>query len=213
MKRFAAILAVSSLFVAKSCSTAHAETFSKLSFEHIVALRQAKSGEALTEYISLAQLLIEWVEENKPDIAKEAADRYLKLPGILEKLKDKARQTGAEGIEITAATGLDELDAEIGHWITDKAASMEAELRSAAANLEIAHRALVPIVTIVGERERKQKVIGDVILLIAEVLNQQGERDKERRDPEIERSKGNKLKPSATSVPKSDLLPRHAVKE
>lgn len=199
MNRFAAILALFLLFINSGYSAAHAETFSKLSFEHIVMLRQAKS-EALTEYISLAELLIEWVEEVKPDIAKKAADRYLKLPGILQKLKDNARQTGAKGIEITAATGLDELDAEIGLWIMGKAASMEAELRSAA-NLQAARRSLEPVATLVAERERKQQVITDVILLIADVLSEPGGRDKEWRDPELERGKGNKLRPSANGVP------------
>jgi hypothetical protein len=211
MNRLAAILALFSSVITSGYSAAYAETFSKLSFEHIVALRQATSGEALTEYISLAELLIEWVEEDKPDIVKTAADRYLKFPGILQKLKENARRTGAKGIEITSATGLDGLDAEIGLWITGKAASMEAEHRSAT-NLEAARRSLEPVATLVAERERKQRVITDVILLIADVLNEQ-ERSKEWRDPEMERGKGNKLRPSATGLPKGDRPLSYAVKE
>lgn len=213
MKRYAAILVLCSLFILKGYSTAHAETFSNLSLEHIMVLRQAAAGDSLSEYISLAELVIEWIEKERPDIAGKAAGYYLRLPGIVEELKDGARQTGSAGIDAAPVMDFEELDAEIGRWIADKTASMKAGLRSAEANIEIAHRALAEIAGLVGIRERKQQLIADVILLIADVLGEEDGRDRELHDPEIERGKGNKLKPSAVGGPKSDRLPRYAIKE
>jgi hypothetical protein len=205
MKRFVALLTLAWLEIAGN-TAAHAETFSELSLGRIAMLRQTALAEAWSEYVRLAEFVIEKSVKEMPVIARKAADHYQKLPGILHQLKDHARETGGRGIEITAGMGLDQLDAAIEEWITHKSASMEAELHLASTNLKIAHKAVEPISALVGERERKQQVIAQVIVLMVDVLNEQAKRDQDQRDLDLERGKRDKLEPTAIYTPMSDRI-------
>jgi hypothetical protein len=91
---------------------------------------------------------------------------------------------------------LEQLDTAVEHWLGEKTASVERELRLAFEELKIAGKAFEPLPDLVSARERKQKVIRDVALIIVEVLKQDSEENGER-EPDQEKGKTDRLEPSA----------------
>jgi hypothetical protein len=199
------------LFIFISSWTAHAKPAIAISVEQIQALRDAnkQSQKVWDEYLRLQEVAIERLSIENPAVLREAAQLYERFPEIVVHMRNDALATGARGIVVEPEAELEQLDTAVEHWLGEKTASVERELRLAFEELKIAGKAFEPLPGLVSARERKQKVIRDVALIIVEVLKQDSEENGEQ-EPDQEKGKTDRLTPSARQG--TDAVNRFATK-
>jgi hypothetical protein len=160
------------------------EELPQLSLAEIAMLREqsAHSPETWLAYISFAEVVIEKAMRERPGIVAQAAASN----GRTERVATKSPDLAA-------------LDAAIGRWIADKTPPAQLEISLAEAQVETTLGELRPAAALMDERERKQRVVAEVIMVIAELFSDR------LRDIQINKGKSDKLGPSAVNA-----LPRYA---
>ena len=155
------------------------------------------------DYIAYAEKLIEKTRQEKPDIASRADELYKRLPTIVDQLEEEARAAGSplpgQGIE----TGSQQIEGEMERWISEKGANIDTEIRFATGRLKTVRQAMQPITSLIEERQRKQQIISNVILLIKDFLAVE---DAAPEDPDVDRNKADRVEPSASNGTREDLL-------
>lgn len=123
-----------------------------------------------THYISLAEALIEKTRREKPAVARAADELRRQLPGIISELEQKARANQARG-SFARADSPEEAVAALETQVARRGTQIDTELRFALGRLKTAQGALRPISSLVEQRERKQRLISEVIGLIGNLLS------------------------------------------
>jgi hypothetical protein len=149
-----------------------------------------------TDYDAYAEKLIDKIRQDKPEIARRADELYKRLPAIVGQLEQEARMTGSRAENPSLNTGSPELVTEMERWIGLKGTTIDTELRFAVGRLKAVQRAVQPVEALIKERQRKQQIIANVIMLIKDFL--QG-RDRDFEDPEVDRNKSDRVGPSASN--------------
>jgi hypothetical protein len=121
-------------------------------------------------YISLAEALIDKIEQEKPDVARAADELRQQLPEILPELEQRARADQTKGLSVHANSP-DDAIADLETQVAKRGSQIDTELRFALGRLRTAQGALRPIVSLVEQRERKQQLISAVIGLIDNLLS------------------------------------------
>lgn len=206
MKRIALVVAVFFLLQSAEGASSGAETYQGISWTQVQDLREIELSEPKDwdKYIELAKQVVEKTRAEKPSVMNEVTRLNEVLPGIIEDMRKDALATGATGITVASNQDFPALDSQVGDWISEKTSSIESELQRALADIKEVDEALLFLAELAGTRERKQSVIREVVLIIAEVL-----RDDERREnnvpaPEGEKGKTDRLDPSAGHTPQGD---------
>jgi hypothetical protein len=119
------------------------------------------------EYINLSQTLIEKTRRQNPQLLNEGSkpDEKSADPSALQDIEGTAR----------------ELDQAVEKRFAGTSA-VETELRFLVGRFRTARTALQPAIELAAERERKQRVIAEVIVLITGVLSEQTDAQKEQSD-------------------------------
>jgi hypothetical protein len=155
------------------------------------------------DYIAYAEKLIERTRQEKPDIASRADELYKRLPAIVDQLEEEARAAGSPPAGLAIQTGSPQIEAGMERWIGEKGANIDTEIRFAAGRLKTIQQAMQPIKSLIEERERKQQIIGSVILLIKDLLAVE---DGAPEDPDVDRNKSDRIGPSASNQMRGDRL-------
>ena len=181
--------------------TAQTETSQEVSLEQIATLRKLgpHSAQAWAEYMNMSQAMIERIQRQRPEVMKEVQERYEKLPDAMTASKDIDKITL-------------ELDAAIEKRISGGGSTIDVELRFLAGRLRTVRTALQPVIELVEERERKQRVIAEVIVLITGVLAEQAGSQKEQSDLRGS-GKADSLAPKPGSTAETESSPRYAITE
>jgi hypothetical protein len=156
------------------------------------------------DYIAYAEKLIERTRQEKPDIASRADELYKRLPTIVGQLEEEARAAGGSSPSLSIQTGSQQIEAEMERWIGEKGANIDTEIRFAAGRLKTVQQAMQPITSLIEERQRKQQIISNVILLIKDFLAVEGVAPE---DSDVDRNKADRVEPSASNRTRDDPLP------
>jgi hypothetical protein len=194
-----AIFAALLLPLMAGVGTAQTVTSPGISLGQIVTLRQLgpHSTQVWAEYMNISQAMIERIRRQSPEVMNEVQQRYEKLPD--------AMSTSTDIDKITQ-----ELDAAIEKRISRNGGAMDAELRFLVGRFRTARTALQPVTELVEERERKQRVIAEVVVLIIGVLAEQTGPQKEQSDLQgSEKADRLALKPG--NAPEAKGSPKYAI--
>ena len=170
-----------------------------------LAAQQGEPALALSgvDYVAYAERLIARTRQEKPEIASRADELYRRLPAIVDQLEREAKATG-QAAKFGMQAGSPQLEAGMERWIREKGANVDTEMRFTAGRLKTVQRAMQPVKALIEERQRKQQIIANVIMLIRNLLAGEGGSGEE---PDAERNKTDREGPSALHQPRGDLLP------
>jgi hypothetical protein len=195
------IRAVLFLLLAAGAGTAQTAASPEVSLEQIAALRKLgpHSAEAWAAYLNMSEAMIERIRRENPEVMNEVQQRYKKLQGTI-----KSSDDADEGAQ--AANSL-ELEAAIEKRISGSGGATDAELRFLTGHFRTARTALRPVIELAEERERKQRVIAEVVVLITGVLAEQTGQQNEQSDLQGDR-KADRLASKPGNVPETDGSPK-----
>ena len=196
--------------------SARAQPFDDPELKQIRLLHQLDpfSLEAWTKYLALQEQLIEKAMTERPAIVEEANKKLENLPVAIEQMKRQLPSAPEQGLSGELMTGtlpaqprentgtprageLARLEASVEGWINASLAANELELRASRSDLREAASILLPLLAIAKERERKQEIVGKIVLIITDVLEELARREEEQRRLDQNRGKADKLEPSA----------------
>jgi hypothetical protein len=204
MNRFFPVASLSLLLGA--AHAALAQPFDDPELKQIRLLHQLDpfSLEAWTKYLALQEQLIEKAMTEQPAIVDQANKKLENLPVAIEEMKRQLPSTAERALsgELTmgAPTRADELaqlEASVEGWINASLAANELELHASRSELREAASILPPLLAIIRERERKQEIVGKIMVIIADVLEELARREEEQRRLDQNKGKADKLEPSA----------------
>ena len=204
MNRFFLVAGLSLLLGA--AHAALAQPFDDPELKQIRLLHQLDpfSLEAWTKYLALQEQLIEKAMTEQPAIVDQANKKLENLPVAIEEMKRQLPSTAERALsgELTmgAPTRADELaqlEASVEGWINASLAANELELHASRSELREAASILPPLLAIIRERERKQEIVGKIMVIIADVLEELARREEEQRRLDQNKGKADKLEPSA----------------
>jgi hypothetical protein len=204
MNRFLPVASLSLLLGA--AHAALAQPFDDPELKQIRLLHQLDpfSLEAWTKYLALQEQLIEKAMTEQPAIVDQANKKLENLPVAIEEMKRQLPSTAERALsgELTmgAPTRADELaqlEASVEGWINASLAANELELHASRSELREAASILPPLLAIIRERERKQEIVGKIMVIIADVLEELARREEEQRRLDQNKGKADKLEPSA----------------
>jgi hypothetical protein len=144
-------------------------------------------------YEILAEAQLERLRNERPALVDEAQRRRLSLADQIDELQHRAQRGGGRGIEASPDDDLNALQKAVEDWAEDKTVTVPAEIRFTAGRLTSARRALAPVTILIEKRERRQRLIAEVVLLIKNVVVERMKRQKEENEPEIENGKTSRL--------------------
>ena len=204
MNRFFLLASLSLLLGA--AHAALAQPFDDPDLKQIRLLHQLDpfSLEAWTKYLALQEQLIEKAMTEQPAIVDQANKKLENLPVAIEEMKRQLPSTAERALSgeltIGAPTRADELaqlEASVEGWINASLAANELELHASRSELREAASILPPLLAIIRERERKQEIVGKIMVIIADVLEELARREEEQRRLDQNKGKADKLEPSA----------------
>jgi hypothetical protein len=204
MNRFLPVASLSLLLGA--AHAALAQPFDDPELKQIRLLHQLDpfSLEAWTKYLALQEQLIEKAMTEQPAIVDQANKKLENLPVAIEEMKRQLPSTAERALsgELTmgAPTRADELaqlEASVEGWINASLAANKLELHASRSELREAASILPPLLAIIRERERKQEIVGKIMVIITDVLEELARREEEQRRLDQNKGKADKLEPSA----------------
>jgi hypothetical protein len=173
------------------------------------------SLEVWTKYLALQEQLIQKAMTERPAIVEQANKKFENLPVTVMEMKRQlpsAAERGLSGDLITGSLSADQpqesartlragelaqLETSVESWINAALAANELELRASRSELREAASILPPLLAIAGEREHKQEIVGKIVVIIADVLEELARREEEQRRLDHNKGKADKLEPSA----------------
>jgi hypothetical protein len=173
------------------------------------------SLEVWTKYIALQEQLIQKAMTERPAIVDQASNKFGNLPVILEEVKRRLPSAAERGLSGDLPTGsvsdrphenartpqpreLPQLEASAEDWISAALAPNELELRASRFELRAAASILTSLIAAARERERKQKIVGKIVVIIADVLEELARREEEQKRLDQNKGKADRLEPSAS---------------
>src|SRR5215213_4531234 len=204
MNRFFLVASLSLLLCATHA--ARAQPFDDPELTQIRLLHQLDpfSLEAWTKYLALQEQLIEKATTERPAIVDQANKKFENLPVAIEEMKRQLPLTAERGLSGELITGapppadeLAQLEASVEGWINASLAANELELHASRSELREAASILPPLLAMARERERKQEILGKIVVIIADVLEELARREEEQRRLDQNNGKADKLEPSA----------------
>ena len=196
--------------------SARAQPFDDPELKQVRLLHQLDpfSLEAWTKYLALQEQLIEKAMTERPAIVEEANKKLENLPVAIEQMKRQLPSAAEQGLSGELMTGtlpaqprdnagtprageLAQLEASVEGWINASLAANELELRASRSELREAASILPPLLAIAKERERKQEIVGKIVVIITDVLEELARREEEQRRLDQKKGKADKLEPSA----------------
>lgn len=205
MNRFFLVAGLSLLLGA--AHAALAQPFDDPELKQIRLLHQLDpfSLEAWTKYLALQEQLIEKAMTEQPAIVDQANKKLENLPVAIEEMKRQLPSTAERalsgeltiGAPTSRAAELAQLEASVEGWINASLAANELELHASRSELREAASILPPLLAIIRERERKQEIVGKIMVIIADVLEELARREEEQRRLDQNKGKADKLEPSA----------------
>jgi hypothetical protein len=216
MNRFFLVASLSLLLSA--AHSARAQPFDDPELKQIRLLHQLDpfSLESWTKYLALQEQLIAKAMTERPAIVGQANKKLENLPVTLEEMKRQLPSAAERGLSGELMTGslpadqsresarmpqareLAQLEASVEGWINASLAANELELRASRSELREAASILPPLLAITRERERKQEIVGKIVVIIADVLEELARREEEQRRLDQNKGKADKLEPSAS---------------
>jgi hypothetical protein len=194
--------------------SAHAQSFDDPELEQIRLLRELDpySLEVWTKYLALQEQLIQKATRQQPAIVEEADRKFENLPVTLQEMKRRLPAAAERGLSGDLTTGslppdqlrvglgdeLAQLEASVDDWISTALTANELDLRASRSELREAASILPALNAVVKERERKQEIVGKIMVIIADVLEELGRREEEQRRLDQNKGKADKLEPSAS---------------
>jgi len=205
MNRFFLVASLSLLLC--GAHAARAQPFDDPELEQIRLLHQLDpfSLEAWTKYLALQEQLIEKATTERPAIVDQANKKFENLPVAIEEMKRQLPSTAERGLSGELITGaptpradeLAQIEASVEGWINASLAANELELHASRSELREAASILPPLLAIARERQRKQEILGKIVVIIADVLEELARREEEQRRLDQNNGKADKLEPSA----------------
>jgi hypothetical protein len=215
MNRFLLIAGLSLLLGA--VNSARAQPFDDPELKQIRLLHELDpfSLEAWTKYLALQEQLIEQAMREHPDIVEQANKKFENLPIAVEEMKRQLPSAAEQGLSGELLTGslpadqprekagtarageLAQLETSLEGWINASLAAHELELRALRSELREAASILPPLLAVAKERGRKQEIVGKIVVIIADVLEELARREEEQRRLDRNKGKSDKLEPSA----------------
>jgi hypothetical protein len=204
---------------------ARAQPFDDSALEQIRFLHglDPYSLEVWTKYLALQEQLIQKAMREQPAIVEEAEKNFQDLPATFQELRRRISSAAEKGLSGGLFTGslpsdesaeilgilsggeLPRLEASIEGWIGGALAANEFQLRSSRLELHEAASILPPLIALARERERKQEIVGKIVIIIADVLEELARREQEQRKLDKNKGKADRLEPSAGYGPWRDL--------
>jgi hypothetical protein len=105
-----------------------------------------------------------------------------------------------ENARTPRAGELAQLEASVEGWINAALAANELELRASRSELREAASILPPLLAIAREREHKQEIVGKIVVIIADVLEELARREEEQRRLDQNRGKADRLEQAPAMV-------------
>jgi hypothetical protein len=194
--------------------SAHAQSFDDPELEQIRLLRELDpySLEVWTKYLALQEQLIQKATREQPAIVEEADRKFENLPVTLQEMKRRLPAAAERGLSGDLTTGslppdqlrvglgdeLAQLEASVDDWISTALTANELDLRASRSELREAASILPALNAVVKERERKQEIVGKIMVIIVDVLEELARREEEQRRLDQNKGKADKLEPSAS---------------
>jgi hypothetical protein len=198
--------------------SAHAQSFDDPELEQIRLLHELDpySLEVWTKYLTLQEQLLQKAARQQPAIVEEADKKFENLPATLHEMNRRLPSAAERGLSGDLITGslpsdqppvdlgilrrgeLAQLEASVDDWIRAALAANELELRASRSELREAASILPALNAIVRKRERKQEIVGKIMVIIVDVLEELARREEEQRRLDQNKGKADKLEPSAS---------------
>jgi hypothetical protein len=202
---------VSRLFLVASLSlllsaahSARAQPFDDPELDQIRVLHELDpfSLEVWTKYIALQEQLIQKAMTERPAIVHEASRKFGNLPVVLEEMKRQLPSAAERGLSGELPTGslpdLAQLEISVENRISAALAANQLELRASRSELREAASILTSLRAVARERERKQEIVGKIVVIIADVLEELARREEEQKRLDQNKGKADRLEPSAS---------------
>ena len=215
MSHFLLVASLSLLFGA--AHSARAQTFDDPVLDQIRVLHELDpfSLEAWTKYIALQEQLIQKAMTERPAIVEQASKKFGNLPVILEEMKRQLPSAAERGLSGELPGGslpdrplenartlqpreLPQPEASAEDWISAALAANELELRASRSELHEAASILSSLIAVARERERKQEIVGKIVVIVADVLEELARREEEQKRLDQNKGKADRLEPSAS---------------
>jgi hypothetical protein len=222
---------VSRLFLIASLSlllsaahSARAQPFDDPVLDQIRVLHELDpfSLEVWTKYIALQEQLIQKAMTERPAIVHQASRKFGNLPVILEEMKRQLPSAAERGLSGELPTGslldrppgnartlqtseLAQLEISVENRISAALAANQLELRASRSELREAASILTSLIAAARERERKQEIVGKIVVIIADVLEELARREEEQKRLDQNKGKADRLEPSASHGSWKDL--------
>ena len=197
--------------------SARAQPFDDPVLDQIRVLHELEpfSLEVWTKYMALQEQLIQQAMTERPAIVDQASKKFGSFPVILEEMKRQLPLAAERGLSGELPTGslpdrppanartlqareLAQLEVSVEDWISAALAANELELRASRSELHEAASILTSLIALAGERERKQEIVGKIVVIIADVLEELARREEEQNRLDQNKGKADRLEPSAS---------------
>ena len=201
------LLVASFVLLFGAAQSARAQLFDDPDLNEIRLLHELdpSSWEVWTKYLALQERLIQKAMTERPAIVDQASKKFGNLPVALEEMKRQLPSAAEKGLAGELVTGslpeqtreLAQLEASVENWIDAALAANELELHASRSELSEAESIFASLIAVARDREHKQEIVGKIVIIIADVLEELAKREEEQRRLDQNKGKTDRLEPSA----------------